>query len=216
MTYRIGIVSHHTRLKMSDLLCVEVEADLLSIDPGNIGAGSNHKRVWAELATFDTDWSVVLEDDAVPVIGFRDQLAKALTAAPAPIVSLYLGQLRPPNAQPKILDAIAKADANEAHWIISDRCLHAVGLAVRTELIEDMLANLKAYLPIDQAIGRWARTKGHEIAYTVPSLVDHADTSTLINHPDGKPRTPGRIAHRTGTRATWNSASVAHGGIVST
>lgn len=209
MTYRIGIVAHHKRLQMADRLSQTVQADILSIDPGNIGANGNHKRVWAELGSYDSDWSAVLEDDAVPVADFRGQLEAVLQAAPAPIVSAYLGQKRPPQAQPLIRAAIARADHDDAHFIVGNQMFHAVAIAMHTSLIDDMLSSLRAYLPIDQAIGRWARSRGHEIAHCWPSIVNHADAPTLISHPDGKPRPPGRVAHRIGTRADWSSKSVA-------
>jgi hypothetical protein len=67
---------------------------------------------------------------------------------------------------------------------------------------------MKFYLPIDENIGQWSRRQGWPIAYTVPSLVDHADGPTLITHPDGAEREPGRVAWRTGTHFTWNSDAV--------
>lgn len=128
---------------------------------------------------------MVLEDDALHVSSWHAQLEAALETAPTPIVSFYLGRLRPPTC----LDALDKADANDAHWIVSNHCLHAVALAIRTELVDDMLRALRAYLPIDQAIGRWARQRAHEVAWA-PSLVDHADIGSLIRHLDGAPRVP--------------------------
>lgn len=208
MRVGIGIVAHHARLQMAERLSRSIKADVISIDPGTIGAGSNHRRVWAELSTYDTDWSVVLEDDALPVPDFRDQLTAALAAAPTAIVSGYLGQLRPPRVQPQISEVIARAYSTGSHWITANDLFHAVGVAVRTELLDDMLTRLRADMPIDQAIGNWARKRGHEIAYCWPSLVDHADTETLIQHPDGHPRTPGRVAWKTGTRPHWSSKSV--------
>ena len=119
-------------------------------------------------------------------------------------MSLYLGRQRPPQHQPDIQEALAKADANEAHWIISNQLYHAVAVAIRTRRHPHMLANMRPYLPIDENIGQWARRNNLPIAYTVPSLVDHHDTPTLIQHPDGAERDPGRVAWRTGTHDVWN------------
>lgn len=208
MTFALGIVAHHDRAFMADKLMDDLDADFCSMDDGHLGPGTNHRIVWSVISDANAEWSVVIEEDAQPVPGFRDQLDAALITAPAPIVSLYLGRLRPPQYQGQILDALQRADEHDAHWITSRHCLHAVALAVKTELVPDMLAKLPM-LPIDQAIGTWARKRGHQIAYSVPSLVDHADGPTLIRHPDGKDRPAGRVAWRTGTRDSWLSASTA-------
>ena len=207
MTFALGIVAHRDRLATAEKLAALTEADYMSVDEGNLGAGTNHRIVWRALLDAGATWSVVLEDDAVPVDGFREQLAQALAVAPAPIVSAYLGRQRPPQHQPRIASATEQADAQGASFILADHVLHAVALAIRTELVADMLANLRV-MPIDQAIGVWARKRHHRVAYTWPSLVDHADTPTLINHPDGKDRPPGRVAWGVGTRQSWLSASV--------
>jgi hypothetical protein len=206
--YQIGIVAHQCREQLADHLAQQTQAAVISVDDGSMGANTNHQTVWKHLSTEDTTWSVVLEDDAMPVTGFRKHLGKALTAAPTSIVSLYLGKQRPPQYQADIQEALDKADANQAHWIVGTQLFHAVGTAIRTELLPDMLANMKFYLPIDENIGQWSRRQGWPIAYTVPSLVDHADGPTLITHPDGAEREPGRVAWRTGTHFTWNSDAV--------
>ena len=85
---------------------------------------------------------IILEDDCVPVDGFRDQMAAAISAAPrchykdgnhcpAPIVSAYLGTGYPRYWQPGIGKAIQKADALNAPWILSEHLLHAVAYAGR-------------------------------------------------------------------------------------
>lgn len=150
---------------------------------------------------------MIVEDDAIPVVGFRDQLTDALTVAPAPIVSLYLGRLRPPWAQPAVLAATEAATAENADWIISTHLLHAVGYAIKTELLASLL-HYPTPLPVDQHITRWAQAFGHTIAYTWPSLLDHRDDPTLFDHPDGHPRTAGRIAWKTSPHPTWTPRSV--------
>ncbi|MUM06208.1 hypothetical protein B5P44_15635 [Mycobacterium sp. CBMA 213] len=206
--FGIGVVGHVARQSMAEQLASTTEADYLSLDDGRLGPGANHCLVWSRLATLNHEWTVVLEDDALPVAGFRDQLSQALGAEPASVVSLYLGQQRPPQHQVMIANALAEAEACQAHWITSTYLLHAVAVAIKTELVPDMLANLPA-LPIDEAIGDWARSRGHQIAYSVPSLVDHADLPTLVNHPDGQPRQTGRVAWQVGGRTHWNGFSVA-------
>jgi len=206
--FGLGVVAHIDREQMAEDLKAEIDADFMSVDLGHLGAGTNHRIVWSVLSDLDSEWSVVLEEDAVPVVDFRSQLDEVLTAAPTDIVSLYLGRLRPPQYQDKIGDALAKAQANDAHFIVSNHCLHAVALAVRTNLVPYMLAGMKPYLPVDQAIGRWCRQRGHHIAYSVPSICDHRDLPSLIDHPDGRQRVPGRVAWQWGQRTAWFKTTV--------
>jgi GR25 family glycosyltransferase involved in LPS biosynthesis len=211
VSFAIGIVAHHSRIDQAKRLYDEVQADVIEIDDTNrkLGCEANHRRVWQALSQIETEWLVVLEDDAMPVSDFRNQLHQALTAAPTPVVSLYLGRQRPPRWQDTIAHHTTKADANNAHWITTDTALHAVGLAIRTPHAHQYLEHIKhrnGWYPPDQALGHWARTVGHAIAYTWPSLVDHLDIPTVIaEHRDGSERIPGRKAWRTGGHQQWNS-----------
>jgi hypothetical protein len=193
---------------MADELAAKVGASIVSVDPGTLGCELNHAWTWQATADLGGEFVCVLEDDALPVDGFREQLAMVLAVTPAPIVSLYLGRRRPPQYQGRIRDALDRADESGADFIVAQDCLHAVGLVMRPDLVADFLANRRPGLPIDQAIGHWAKRRGHTIAHTVPSVVDHRDEPTLIAHPDGQPRTKGRVAWRAGTRTEWTGKSV--------
>ncbi|AEK07863.1 glucosyltransferase [Mycobacterium phage Yoshi] len=198
MRYAIGIVGHTSRLTKAEALADTVQADYLSIDDGTLGCEGNHRKVWTHLAQRDTDWTVVLEDDAVPCNNFREQLTQALTAAPTPIVSLYLGRQRPYAYQHRIEATIT----TPACWLLAPRLLHAVAVAIHTNHIPDMLNSLPPRTSIDRAISTWTDT----VAYTNPSLVDHSDNGTVA-HPPGT-RQPGRVAWRFGTRDRWTRDAV--------
>lgn len=181
-------------------------------DDGTLGCDGNHRNAWAALATMRTSyprppWSVVLEDDAQPVDGFLDQLDAVLAAAPTPIVSLYLGHSRPPTWQPWIRQQTIRATQADSCFIHCKRMLHAVGIAMHTRMIPDMLtavADLDG-LPMDEAITEYARGAGYAISYCWPSIIDHADGPTLVAHRDGRPRDEPRRAWRTGVRSAWHT-----------
>lgn len=208
----IGIVAHRQRQTLAERLANQVGADFISMDDGHLGCGGNHQKVMRELATYDTEWSVILEDDCHPVINYTGQLNKALAAAPTNIVSCYLGRSRPPQHQNAIGDAIAKAHANDACFITTPHCLHAVALAIRTPLLTPLLKHLSTrnYLPIDEAISSFCRATKQLVAYTVPSLVEHPDLlPTLVTHRDKAARPAGsRTAWQVGTRTTWTPETV--------
>lgn len=206
----IAIVAHPIRLGMARELADRVIAEAITVDNAGRGPGINHLRAWGWLNDSDSgDWAVVLEDDAVPVGDFRNQLNAALAIAPADIVSLYLGRGRPPQYQRWIAQAISPLDT-DPHWLIAAHMFHAVGYAVRRHLIEDLLqgvAPLVGKLPIDEAVSKWAQEANHLVAYTRPSLVNHRDTVSLALHQDGQPRTELRVAWICGERRSWSRHS---------
>lgn len=202
----IGIVGHVDRLTRVEALADTVGADYVSVDDGTLGCEGNHRKVRARLAQSDDDWSIVLEDDAVPCDDFIAQLDQVLAVAPTPIVGLYLGRSNPPAWQ----GFIGHIQHDPAHWAICSHLLHGVGTAIHTDLVPDMLGHIHgmAY-PIDDAITDWARAKHLMVGYTRPSLVDHADEPTLIaSRYDGGRRDQPRTAWAHGTRACWNRTTV--------
>lgn len=202
----IGVVAHTSRAPQAKALAKQVQAAFISIDNGILGCDDNHEAVQLHLANLPSTWSVVLEDDAQPVDDFRHQIEACLPMSPSPIVSFYLGKKRPPHWQTRIKRALADAKTVNASWLVSTHLLHAVGYAIRTDLLPSLLDHITA-LPVDQHIGNWARQYGHLISYTNPSLVDHSDGPTIVDHPDGQPREAGRKAWAIGGRDHWTSTS---------
>lgn len=202
----VMVVAHPQRLEQARHLAQETTAEAIAVDDGPFGCEVNHLRAWEWLGSGRSPWSVVLEDDAVPVPRFRYQLHAALKVAPTPIVSLYLGRTRPPHWQSSIAAAVGHTRLQDACFLTAPALLHGVGYAIRTSLIPDLLARvpkLARSLPIDEAITVWARLAGHRISYTWPSLVDHHDGPSLINHRDGQPRRSGRVAWCADWREQW-------------
>jgi len=209
----IGIVAHTSRQHQANALATNVNATYLSVDDGTLGCNGNHKKVWAHLSAQPTEWSIVLEDDAIPVPNFVEQANQALSVAPGHVVSFYLGKHHIPTLdwEQRKQQAIAQADTVDAQWLTTNHLLHAVAVAIRTEHIPSMwhhINRMPDVFPIDEAITHWAYNTGATIAYTWPSLVDHADQPTTFRHPDKMPRPPGRVAYRTGTRTHWTDKQV--------
>jgi len=204
----VGIVAHTSRADAAHTLFETVGASFLSMDNGRLGCDANHDRVHRRLVSQPSVWSVVLEDDAVPVADFRVQLEQCLANAPEPLVGLYLGRSRPPQYQAAIGRAVQSAQCEDADWVSSDRMYHGVGYAVRTDLLAG-LVGWRMGLPVDERISEWASWSGLHVAYPFPSLVDHADWPTVIAvHNDGQDRPAGRVAWSAGPHAEWSSKSV--------
>ena len=163
------------------------------------GCTKNHVSVWKWHAENPASWSLTLEEDAAPVGDFRTQLAEALQVAPAPIVSLYLGRGYIEDVRTEAL--LGRADLLDMNWIVAQgRILHAVALAVRGDLLPSLVDALpRGDQPIDRMLSLWARRKGHQVAYSNPSLVDHLDKESLVT----RYRRTERRAWRTGVRDGW-------------
>lgn len=213
--FSIGVVAHHTRQERAERLAEAIDAEMVSVDMGGLGAGGNHERCYEWLAESAPPWSVVLEDDALPVKGFRAQLGAVLGAAPTGLVSLYLGRSRPPHWQA----SIARVITGDENFLTGTELLHHVAVAIRTPLIPAMLAFIRAdddyrnaRLPIDEAIGRWSRAVSIKVSYAHPSIVNHDHgLSTVIRRHVSQHRFEtgkrGRPEHRKawafGSRQRW-------------
>lgn len=189
---------------------------MIYTDGGTFGCTDNHLRAWEELAWRDAEigedeWSVVLEDDAILCDGFMDQAEFALNNAPSPVVSLYLGQARPPQWQTKAARAVATGQP----FIVSTTLLHAVAVAIRTDVLtgpRGMLENASEAAhsplrkPIDEAITEWCKGQAIPVSYTNPSLVNHdvSIPSVAQHRPEDAVLQDGRVAHNFGTRSRWS------------
>ena len=134
MIVPVVIIAHEKRKEMAQRLSTKVGAEANCWDNHNQGCEATHAKAWDYLQHASEPWVVFLEDDAVPVDFFREQLAQVLAAATTPIVSLYLGRGRPDQWQLPISSVIG----TEACFIRSDTLLSTVGYAVQTPLLRQM------------------------------------------------------------------------------
>jgi hypothetical protein len=210
MKLNIIIVADKRREEMARQLAKTVDADMVVWDTKRQGATANHRAAWTWAQAHPADWTIVLEDDAVPCPSFRVQATRALNAAPTHIVSLYLGKQRPTAWQSCFEWATKRADRDNACWLVGRNVLHAVGLAADRGALNAMVAALTVYgiYAPDAAVNAWCGKESAKVAYSWPSLVDHADVQNLIIHHDQHDYRPGRVAHRHGTRRKWTNVSV--------
>lgn len=204
-TLPIAIVTHPQRYSWSEKLSRQVMAECVAVDNLSKGCEHNHRQALTWLARGDSEWSIILEDDCIPVPHFRNQATNALACAPTDLVSFYLGRGRPPHWG----NSISSVIASEVSWLVCTDLLSAVGYAIKTKLIPKMLAALDRELPIDEAISVWAKGSGCKVSYTKPSLVDHRhELPSIAKHPDGQERTELRKAWLFGGKAHWNNTFI--------
>lgn len=198
----------------------------VSVDFDGVGCDENHLRAWRYLDKradgAKADWLMVLEDDVTLIGGldgadFPRQIEQALLAAPAPIVSLYLGRTRPAFYQERIAHALVGCSHPgpgdpvnlDVPWLISNRLLSQQAVVIRRDVLRDMIKHLPEFVrrerAIDQGMTAYMRSASLPVAYTVPSLVDHLDGPSYAQHADQNPVHGPRVAWATGKRAEWSS-----------
>lgn len=211
----IGVVAHAKREVLASKLSGAVQPDAVSFDrtwpPSAQGCADNHIRVLKSLNGIvrHGQWCVVLEDDAVPVDDFRQELHRALLRTDASLVGLYLGTGNPDGpTQRAIMPAVAAAEASESAWIVADWFISTVGYAVRSTWLADLITGISMMGgPVDNRISQWSQDAGLNTWYCQPSLVDHHDESSMLSTFTPHPR----HAHRFGVRDQWNSLTVPMG-----
>lgn len=198
---QLVIATVEARLPYASDLALSTGADII-VDP--IGDGSersatdNHVRA-LQFADPSADWVVVLEDDAVPIDDFTSVLHRQLSEIDNDkIVSLYLGKQRPPSIQPTLQRTIESAP-EDTSWLVTRNLYWGVGVCIPGVFVDSISEHvLTSSHPWDSSVGRWALTNSVEVWYSWPSMVDHLDEETTINHADGMGREAGRRAWLTG------------------
>jgi hypothetical protein len=207
MRLDIAVMGHVTRLEQAHRLADQQHA-LLALDAGGLGENACGDLAW-RYAAGRGDWSIVLQDDAVPVPYFREHALAALgelSLEPRDaVVSFYTGTGRP--RAEAVAAAVKRADQVGAAWLEADTLLWGVAVAIPTRLVADMLRHVgSSGLPYDQRIGSWARAAGLPVLYCWPSLVDHADGPRVAQTGGRRARrgqNPPRHAHRVGIAPSW-------------
>lgn len=192
---KIAVVAHYSRSRQAEALASSLGASVFMDHEGN-GAAWNHRRALAWAAE-QQERVIVLEDDAQPVAGFLAAAQRVIDRFPDDLVSFYLGTGRPPQYQAVIRERMEDLDRRGGDSLVMPDLLHGVAYSVPPERVALVLQRMSHTLPADFAIGRaWTSFTGRQVVYPVPSLVDHADGSSVEHHPDGKPRTEPRRAWR--------------------
>ena len=181
-----SVVAHSARKAAAFDLAIALDASVAYDFEGEFGPGVNHRRAW-ELAQCGRRLGGGHRGRCGVADNFPDRLAEVLSSAPTPVVSLYAGL-----HFPRHLAAAGRL------YPRGGAARRAVGAGVNAQSYGGrghpsgpgrrharQHRALVDYMPIDEAITVWCQERGHEVSYCVPSIVDHADGPTLIDHPDG-------------------------------
>lgn len=142
----------------------------------------------------DTDWLLVIQDDALPCEGFVDALGAILPRCEHPVclflpVTALRSRMAFWEAQAEGCD-LAPHDPME--WVPTVAICWPVYLAARFLAWTDEGRYADSTLADDEIVGRWARHDRQDVCVAVPSLVEHPDlVPSLINRAW---RSEGRVA----------------------
>jgi hypothetical protein len=204
MSLHVAVVAHVARTEQAKRLTDELGAELF-MDDGSIGEWFNHRRALAWAATQDGH-AVIVQDDALPVAGFLEHATRAASERPADMIGLYVGRQRPKRAAAQ--RAVRQADRTGASWLTAPGLWWGVATIVPCAAIPALLDAADAmHSNYDIRLGRaWLATQRRPVTYTWPSLVDHADSPSVIER--NRERPSGRVAWRVGV-PNWTGGTVA-------
>lgn len=157
------------------------------MDMGDNGALHGHRSALTLAAATERP-CIIMEDDAIPVVGFTELANDWLERFPDQLISFYLGTSRPPQWQARV-DAELGSVAATSH-IHLPTLIHGVCYAIPPDSVGRVLGRMRG-AEADFSVGRgW----GRPVLYPVESLVEHRDGTPVERHPDGEPRTERRVA----------------------
>lgn len=205
----VAVMAHPNRSSYAESLYNELTRQRfysvsLIYDDGS-GEWETGKR--SLLSHTDSDWHVVIQDDAIISRNFYQNVENAILHAPQKtLLSFYTGTVRPKADEVKraIDDAIVKS----ASWIRGKDLYWGVCIALPTDQIDPVLVSAANKTCLyDRRVGWHYAKHSLPVYYTVPSLVNHNYTiGSLLGH---DPKSP-RKAHwyRPGLVKVWNMREV--------
>lgn len=186
---KVAIVAHHSRRERAEALAATVDADRVFMDEGSRGPTPGHLEAleWA-----NGERLLTLEDDALPVPGFRDKVDDWVARFPDDLCSLYLGT---GYRSRHILAPIEHQWSNNLDHITHKDLLHAVCYTIPGWATNIIHARVDRRKPIDFAIGdAWRALTSRSVIYPKASLVDHDTMPSIVNPNYHTPRHARKLA----------------------
>jgi len=175
MKISVAVMAHPSRAEEAERLYRKLfrqnfyEVGLV-FDDGN-GEWETGKR--SLLCHTDSDWHIVIQDDAIISDNFYDNALQAIVNVPEPtLLSFYTGTVRPYRS--KVSRAVNKARAEQASYLSFNTLCWGVAFAIPTKDIETILDFVSSSrLLYDARIGSYYQKTWQNVYYTNPSIVDH-------------------------------------------
>lgn len=176
MTIHVAVVGHINRQAQAEALAASLGAELF-LDRLTLGPTFGHLNA-LNWGASKTGHLIVIEDDAQPVPGFLNIASKWIDQHPEELTSFYLGTGYLPSKPEIVTKAVSEAEATGSDHVTFERLYTAVTYTLPTRRIADLKMSAKDVA--DTSLGiRWKTLTKRPIFYTIPSLVDHADTPSI-------------------------------------
>lgn len=185
---RIGVtVMSHPKRKEKALTLLDALSKQGFVDASITWDSDNSEwdtgyRSWEYLSEVESDYSLVIQDDAVISESLYDNLVNAVKNMPSEgVLSLYLGKVKPHKGT--VLMAYNRATTYNASYLTCSKLLWGVALLLPTKHIKNVLQASERFKDLyDVRLGKAASSFGLPIYYTRQSLVDHDDVESLLGH----------------------------------
>lgn len=210
MKISITIMAHPKRRKEAEALLVKLakypfKQCYITWDQKNDEWHTGERALRAGIAV-NSDWHIVLQDDAIICDNFYAQVENAIKYVPGQtIISLYTGKVRP--FPSRVTNAVKKA--KNASWLEGNMLFWGVGILIPTRHIEKVLDFVEGRTEnYDVRVGVAFQRNRLPVFYTNPSLVDHNDNIGSLLNNDYDPER--RVAHNFAAdrHIEWNSEVV--------
>lgn len=121
----------------------------------------------------DSDWHIVIQDDAIISDTFYDNALQAILNIPEPtLLSFYTGTVRPYRS--KFIIGVNNANQEQASYLSYNTLCWGVAFAIPTKDIDTMLDFVSSSrLLYDARIGSYYQKTWQNVYYINPSIVDH-------------------------------------------
>ena len=158
----ISIMAHKDRADYLPLLVKQLGKANIFVDDGTLGAPGNAIQCWKNFNK-KAKYHLVIQDDAILTEDFLSKVKTYLRGQE--IISFYTGN--------RVLTKTKTEKQKDFYK--SNELIGAVALAIRTDIIPEMLRFFKSknIKGDDRRIKLFAKSKNFPIYYTRPSLVNH-------------------------------------------
>lgn len=212
----VRIVTHPARLKSAEKIQRFMKTEgfqtvELVVDEEGKGATLNHFAACSKTPLTETTHLIILEDDVIPVRGFKKKAEKAIRDNSKSLIAIYLGRGRPVNIQARIPKLLESAP-NRTTFALPN-LLSGQGYILPAFMAETYTTATPWDVEFaDLSVGRvWKRRTAAPILYLKRSLIEHSEAPSL--HTPNRPEPQPRVAWQLDGEPAWKASQKFNGNV---
>lgn len=178
-----SIMMHPSRTQYRDYLLdklVDFGKVKISMDRG-LGILDTSRRAW-EMFDKDSDYHLVIQDDAVIGKNFKENVLKQIEKKPTHAFSFYFGNRKRFYRTARLAAAQGGVEMNWLSWGVAI-CLPTMIIPEMLEFLGEITGKLENH--DDTAIAHYLKKIELPVWYPMPSLVDHRNEKSLVESDPG-------------------------------